>query len=92
MEVIEKGNPWSQVCKCIGKGHGGKGCNSTLKVYETDLFVVSSTDYGGTTESWVTFKCIVCGQLNDLYDHPGHTGKYPTKKQWEENQQYCAWR
>jgi len=61
MEVLKKGPGWSLKKKC--------SCGSLLKVEKSDLFHTHSHHYDGSHEVYTTFKCPVCGELNDIKDH-----------------------
>jgi hypothetical protein len=92
VKVIKKGRPqkgWSREAKCTGNNNGGGGCDATLLVEQSDLFSTTSTDMGGDTDYYVTFKCSECGVLTDLEGaaKPPHSiiGLLPTQKAWDRN-------
>jgi hypothetical protein len=71
MKILKKGRGqkgWTKEFTCTGKGNGGGGCGAVLLVELGDLFQTSSSDYGGDTDYYVTFKCCQCGVKTDIPD------------------------
>lgn len=66
MKVLEKGTGWHLDKRCTGKGNGGGGCESLLRIEIDDFFTTRSYDYGGGCDTFYTFCCPVCGQLTDV--------------------------
>ena len=88
MRVLERGRNqkgWAEEYFCTGKGNGLGGCRAKLLVEQGDLFVTSSSDYGGGTDYFTTFKCSECGILTDVEDCPIRTASLPTKATWLES-------
>jgi hypothetical protein len=97
MKVLKTGRAqkgWSKQLKCSGRNNGGGGCGATLLVEQGDLFTTSTTDMGGDTDTFVTFKCMSCEVLTDLapVELPPHDmqSQLPTKKQWERDHRNTA--
>lgn len=86
MEVIERGEGWAIDVTCTGKGNGGGGCQSKLKVNKENLYITQSHHYDGSSESYITFRCPECQIETDV-----DTSKVPSaisrnlrgKKEWE---------
>lgn len=77
MRVIEerREDQWVKQVKCNGNGNelNGVPCGSTLEIDESDLF--HTRFYGmGESRECVTFKCMVCGQLNDMEENEVPSG------------------
>jgi hypothetical protein len=73
---------WSIKQYCTGFGHGKNGCGARLKVDREDLRYRPFTK---EHEGAVTFKCVCCGELNDIgimYYPPHHKDLKPYKKSW----------
>ena len=69
MKVLKPGRKqagWAIVKLCTGKGNGGGGCGAKLQVDEADLIRTGHHCYDGSSDYFVTFKCISCGVLTDL--------------------------
>lgn len=69
MKVIRKGREqkgWAKKFKCTGVGNGNGGCGAKLLVEEGDLYQTISTDYGGGTDYYTTFRCPECGVQTDV--------------------------
>lgn len=67
MKVLER-KEWAREVTCTGRGNGGNGCGSRLAVERADLMYYAGVpgDTWGSRDPAVTFKCVVCGALNDL--------------------------
>lgn len=75
MRILKPGRKqygWSTETKCTGSGNGGGGCGALLLVEEGDLYRTQSHHYDGSSESYVTFRCIWCSVETDLRDVPVH--------------------
>lgn len=88
MEVLERKYPTMDV-PCTGKGNGGKGCGSLLRVSRDDLRFWEGSDTGswGDSDPAVGFKCPVCGVVTDLdqNDWPSnHKRLTPFTTQWRD--------
>lgn len=82
MQIIKEGRKqtgWAKEFECTGEGNKSGGCSAILLVEYGDLFQTSSSDYGGGTEYFVTFKCMACGVLTDIPNHeiPTHATNLP---------------
>lgn len=90
MKVLKPGRPqqgWSTKRKCTGAGNHGGGCGATLLVEEGDLYTTFSSHYDGSTDIYVTFRCVACQVETDIpwEDLPSHLmGSLPSKAKWEE--------
>lgn len=68
MKVLKKGRPQkgaSAEFTCTGHGNRGGGCGALLLVSEFDLYVTRSHHYDGSSESYTTFSCPLCGVETD---------------------------
>ena len=84
MKVISKGDGrkgWAKEFKCTGSGNGGGGCSAILLVEQGDLYKTSSSDYGGGTENYITFRCPECQNQTDVKGVPSNItlGTDPSK-------------
>lgn len=73
MKVIKPGRAqkgWATETKCTGSGNGGGGCGAVLLVEEGDLFATASHHYDGSSEHYITFRCMACKVLTDLKNVP----------------------
>lgn len=74
MKVLKPGRPqkgWAKKCTCTGHGNGGGGCGAQLLVEHGDLKRYRWTDYGGGSESSITFTCGACGVETDIEHYTG---------------------
>jgi hypothetical protein len=62
---VESGS-WKYETVCDGRGNGNHGCGSKLEVSNLDLFHTANYDYGGGSDHYVTFECVVCRTWNDV--------------------------
>ena len=74
MKVLEKGPGWSLKIKCTGAGNGGAGCDSILLIEEGDVYMTHSYCYDGSSDSYYTIYCPLCGAETDI---PGN--KLPSR-------------
>lgn len=66
MKVLKKGKPWSIKRTCTGAGNGDGGCGAKLEVEAQDLYSTESHSYDGSSESYVTFRCVLCKTETDV--------------------------
>jgi hypothetical protein len=81
MKIIRFGpaKEWTGKYKCTGSGNGGGGCGAMLEVAKSDLFHTQSSDYGGGTDHFVTFECIICKTWTDVKGAPVDWDKLRTR-------------
>ena len=82
MRVLKKGRPqkgYAKECVCTGNGNGGGGCGALLLVEEGDFYQTTSSDYGGGSEYFVTFRCSCCNVQTDVTGVPWNKVKRPAR-------------
>lgn len=85
MKVLEPGPGWSLKVRCTGNGNGGGGCGALLQIEKEDLYITYHHCYDGSTDTFVTFHCCVCGMETDIdnKDVPyAIKDRLPDKKDW----------
>lgn len=85
MKVLEPGRAqtgWATEALCTGAGNGGGGCGAKLLVDQSDLYTTAHHSYDGSSEHYVTFKCVSCGSETDQQNVPYSVrSTLPTKRQ-----------
>jgi len=80
---------WSRLAVCTGRGFGRRGCWSLLRVYDTDFYQYSVTDYGGDSELYTAFVCTNCGIETNVRWLPSYVvprgNRQAAKKRWKTN-------
>lgn len=66
MKIIEKKKEGWQKRICTGEGNSNIGCGSILLLDIDDVKVIRHTLLDGTTDTFYSFICPVCGAITDI--------------------------